>query len=272
MTTGGARATARAVDDHPALDHVARLGLVTFGVVHLVLGWLAISLAFGDREGKADSSGAIRQLAEQPFGTVIVWAVAIGMVLLVVWQLIEALVGHRRHDGITRLRKRLTSLGKAIVYAAVATSAFRVAAGAGSSKENGTDSASARLMDLPVGQLLAGLVALGVAGVGAFLIFKGFTDRFLEDIEADGTRGHTGTVYVWLGRIGHVAKGAAVLGVAALFGYAAVSHEPKKSGGLDQALRVVLDQPFGPVLTGFFGAGFAAFGLFCFAWARHIDR
>ncbi|KRF17228.1 hypothetical protein ASG90_07935 [Nocardioides sp. Soil797] len=254
------------------MDQVARLGLVTFGIVHLVMGWLAVSLALGDRQGKTDNNGAIRQLAEQPFGTAIVWAVAVGMALLVVWQVVEALAGHRRFDGVERLRKRAASLAKAVVYAAIAMTALQVAIGSGSSKKSGTDSLSARLMDLPLGQILVAMVALGIAGVGGYLIFKGITESFLKDIDADGTRGSTGTAYVWLGKIGYAAKGAAVFCVAGLFAYAAISHEPKKSGGLDQALHVVLDQPFGPVLTGLFGAGFAAFGLFCFAWARHIDR
>lgn len=272
MSSGATNEAARAVDDHPAVDQIARAGLVAFGIVHLVMGWLAISLAFGDRQGSADNNGAVRELAKQPFGTAIVWAVAIGMVLLVVWQLVEALVGHRRVSDTKRVGKRLGSALKALVYAVIAFSAFQIATGSGSSSKNGTDAMSARLLDLPLGQVLVGLVAVGIISTGAFLSFKGFTERFLKDIDTKGKRGHTGTAYVWLGKIGYVAKGVALVLVAGLFAYAAITHEPKKSGGLDEALRVVLDQPFGPVLTGLFGMGFAAFGLFCFAWARHIDR
>lgn len=272
MTSGSAKQAARKVDDHPAMDQVARAGLIAFGVVHLALGWLTIRLAFGDREEKADSSGAVRELAEQPFGEAIVWAVGIGMLLLAVWQAIEAAVGHRRDDGFTRVRKRLTSLGKVVVYVAIAVSAIKVVTGSASSGKDGTNSISAKLMDLPLGQLIVGLVALGIATVGGYLVYKGATDRFLKDIEAGGASGRVGSAYIWLGRCGYVAKGFAILGVAALFGYAAVTHEPDKSGGIDEALLTVLDQPFGPVLTGLFGLGFAAFGLFCFAWARHIER
>lgn len=272
MNSGGASQTARAVDNHPAVDHVARVGLIAFGVVHLVMGWLAISLAFGDRQGSADNSGAIRQLAEQPFGTVIVWAVGIGMGLLAVWQVVEAVVGHRRFDKAKRVRKRLSSLLKTVIYSVIAFSAFKIATGSGSSSNKGTDSLSARLMDLPWGQLVVGMIALGIAATGTYLVFKGFTERFLKDIDAEGKRGHSGTAYIWCGKIGYAAKGVALFFVAGLFAYAAITHEPKKSGGLDEALRVVLDQPFGSVLTGLFGVGFAAFGLFCFAWGRHIDR
>jgi hypothetical protein len=55
-----------------------------------------------------------------------------------------------------------------------------------------------------------------------------------------------------------------------LFAYAALTHDPDKSGGLDQALVKVLDQPFGPALLAAIAVGFACFGVFCFARARHI--
>jgi hypothetical protein len=54
--------------------------------------------------------------------------------------------------------------------------------------------------------------------------------------------------------------------------YAALTHDADKSGGLDQALLKVLDQPFGPLLLALAAAGIACYGLFCFAWARHLDR
>jgi len=60
--------------------------------------------------------------------------------------------------------------------------------------------------------------------------------------------------------------------VGGLFVYAGLTHESDKSGGLDQALQKVLQQPFGPFLLGAIAAGIICYGLFCFAWARHIDR
>jgi len=57
-----------------------------------------------------------------------------------------------------------------------------------------------------------------------------------------------------------------------LFLYAAVTHDPQKSGGLDEALHKLLQQPFGAPVLVLIAMGFACFGLFCFAWARHLDR
>jgi hypothetical protein len=255
------------------LDHLARVGLIAYGVMHVVIGWLAVQLAFGDREGSASTSGAIHELADQSFGGVLVWAVAVGMYLLAGWQLVEAALGHQDQDGIDRVRKRLTSAGKAVVYAVIGTSAVKVALGESSGgSEKSTDTMTANLMDLPAGQVLVGLVGVGIVVVGGALVFKGVTDRFLRDIDAGGRIGATGSAYTWLGRFGYAAKGAAITVVGGLFCYAAITHEADESGGLDQALGEVLEQPFGPVLLTAMGLGFACFGLFRFAWARHLDR
>ena len=128
-------------------------------------------------------------------------------------------------------------------------------------------------MDLPAGQILVGLVGAGILVVGGALIYKGVSDRFLKDIDgkrarvappARRTPGSGGSATP--PRVRH----SAVVGI--LFGYAAITHEANESGGLDQALTEVLDQPFGPVLLTAMGVGIVCFGVFCFAWARHIDR
>ena len=97
----------RQAEQSDALDHAARIGLVAYGAVYLLIGWLAIQLALGDHSEEASPQGALAELAQQPFGKVLVWAVAIGLTLLVVWRVIEAAFGHREEEGATRLRKRL---------------------------------------------------------------------------------------------------------------------------------------------------------------------
>ena len=266
---------ARQVDDSDWLDRAASAGLVAFGVVHLIIGWLAVQLALGDRESSADSAGAMKQLQEQPLGTALVWAVGIGMVLLVIWKGLDAAIGYREEtEDKKRLRKRVVAGGKAVLYAVIAFSAFRVASGSGSGggSKDGTDSTTAKVMDLPGGQILVGAAGLAVIGVGIALLVIAWKESYLKKLDGEGRSGDTGTAYRVLGRVGHVAKGIALGVVGGLFVYAAVTHEPDKSGGLDEALRTVLEQPYGPVLLTLMGLGFAAYGLFCFAWARHLDR
>lgn len=261
----------RQADKSDWLDHVVRMGLVTYGAVHLMIAWMAVQLATGDRSGSASSKGALQELSQQPFGMVLIWLVAVGMFLLVVWRLIEAAFGHREEDGATRVGKRLASLGMAVIYGSIAVSAINVASGSGSGG-GGSDSTTAKLMDLPGGQWLVGLVGLVIGAIGANLIRVALTEQFAEQITAQGKSGDIGTAYLWFGKVGSIAKGIAFLVVGGLFGYAGITHEAKKSGGLDQALQKVLQQPFGQVMLVVIAVGIACFGLFCFIRARHLSR
>src|SRR6476659_7745478 len=143
------------------MDHAVRVGLVSYGVVHLILAWLALRLAFGDSGGKASNQGALQQLAQSTLGRVSLYVVAAGFVALVVWQLLEAALGHRDEDGAKRILKRLVSVGKVVLYGALAVTAFKTAIG-GSSSGGGTEGLTAKLMRWPAGPFLVGLVAVGI--------------------------------------------------------------------------------------------------------------
>lgn len=251
------------------LQPAIRAGLVAYGVVHLLIAWLAFQLALGNNEGKASNQGAMKQLAEQPFGKVLLWAIAIGMVFLVIWRLIEGALGHTDEEGMRRWFKRAASLGKAIVYGAVGYSALTVALGAGSGSKG--RSTTAKLMDLPAGQWIVGLIGVGIVLYGGNMVRRGFTEKFKEHLSAEGKRGEAGRAYIWFGKLGHIAKGVSIVIVGGLFLYAAWSHRPKESGGLDEALHTVLRQPFGSFLLGAIAIGIACYGLFCIARARHLS-
>ena len=254
------------------LDHAVSIGLVAYGVVHLLIGFLAVRLALGDHSEQASASGALQKLAQQPFGLILVWAVAVGMLLLVVWRLLEAAFGHRdEDDDSTKWRKRVFSVLRAGIYGALGVTALKVATGSGSSG-GGSKGLTARLMDLPAGQWIVVAVGLGIIGYAGALAWRGWTEKFAEHLKTEGKMGYRGAGYLLLGKVGYIAKGVSLAVVGVLFGYAGVTHRSGKSGGLDQALQKVLQQPFGPYLLIAIGLGIAAYGLFCFARARHLDR
>ena len=265
------KAAATKTDGSDALDIAVRVGLVAYGVVHLLVAWLALQVAFGESGESASSSGAMQTLAEQPLGKVLVWAVAVGLVMLVLWRLLEAWQDAQSEDGKEQVLKPAGKLLKAIIYGAIAVSAIQVATGSSGGGGGGTDGITTQLMSVTAGQFLVGAVGLAVICYAGYLVHRGWTEKFLEEL--DGSHGRkAGKAYRWIGKVGHIAKGAAIALIGALFIWAAVTHDPKKSGGLDQALQELREQPFGQTLLVVVALGIACYGLFAFARARHLSR
>ncbi len=253
------------------LKHAARVGLVAYGVVHLTIAWIALQIAFSSG-GDASSGGALQTLAAKPFGTFLMWVAAAGLLALAVWQIATAAWGHSaERDDRKQMMKKASSAGRSIVYLALAFSATRVATGSGggSGKDSTEEGLTAKLLGEPAGRALVIGVGLIIMVIAVRQIRRGVTDRFTHDLRPEATSGRSGNAVVAVGRAGYVAKGVALGTVGALFGWAALSHDPDKAGGLDDALKTVRDQPYGPVLLALVAVGLGAFGLFCFAWARY---
>ena len=81
--------------------------------------------------------------------------------------------------------------------------------------------------------------------------------------------GGTGREVIRLGQAGYIVKGIAFVIVGGLFGWAAITYDAEKAGGLDDALRTVNEAPAGSVLLTVMALGLIAFGVYCFFWARH---
>ncbi len=260
-------------DHSKTLDRGVRVGLVVYGVMHLLIAVIAFQLVLGEAGGeKASGSGAFAELAKSGFGRFVLWIMVLGFVMLVVWQGIEAAIGHRDEDGGKRTYKRVVSAGKAVLYAGLGISAFSTALHGGSSSGGGSaDSLTGKLMSAPGGQVLVVLVGLGIIGVGGALAWRGFKEKFTKHLDA-GTQGEGRKAIVTLGKVGYLAKGAALAAVGVLVVIAGIRHNAQKSGGLDAALHELLQQPLGDVLVGAIALGLAAFGVYCFGWARHLER
>src|SRR3712207_845418 len=121
MDTSGTVSSARQAGDSDALENLARVGLIAYGIVHLLVAWLALQLAWGGGGDSADQSGAMATLAEQPFGKPLLWVLAVGLIALALWQLAEVLVYRAglRGSGDAKkkaVKKIVKSVSKAVVY------------------------------------------------------------------------------------------------------------------------------------------------------------
>lgn len=251
----------------------ARAGLATRGVLYVLVGAIALRVAFGDDAGRqADRQGALAGLAGGPLGRVLIWAVGIGLVGMTLWRLSEAVFGSAGPDG-HKTGKRLAGAFRAVFYAAVAASVIAFAAGQGGGKSGDEQSrdATASLLEWPGGRWLVALAGLGVAIGGVVIAVSAVRRKFRDKLALPSWPGWLSGAVDVLGVAGGLARGALFAAAGGCALYAAVEYDPAKAKGVDDTLRAFADTPAGPWLLVAVAAGLVLFGLFSWAaaaWQR----
>jgi hypothetical protein len=273
----GAVGRAREVTDHPVLTHVARVGLIAYGAMHLLIGWLAVRLAWGAHGADADQTGALRTVGDGPGGEVLLWTIGLGMLALALWQAGEVLLWW--HGLLDREHRRRTALvcarclAKALVYAVLGITALLFAVGIEYEADERLRELTGDVLGVPGGALLVGSVAVGVVAVGLYTLVRGLTGGFMKDIDLPAAPDRWEPLIEGLGRVGYVAKGIAFGLVGVLLWRAATSADVSTATGLEGAMTAIAGvAAAGPWLLTGVALGFAAFGVYALARARYPDR
>nr|WP_314845140.1 DUF1206 domain-containing protein [uncultured Microbacterium sp.] len=259
-----AKGAAREAKSSDGFRRVARAGHAVIGLMHIIIGSVAISIAVG-AGGDADQDGAMEQIRSTPVGGAVLWAIAIGLITLAVWQIASGMLA-RGDNAPKKWGQRVKLLGIAAAYLVIAGMALIYAFGGTADSEQASQALSAILLSAPGGVVLLILVGLGVIGVGIGFIAGGVTGGFVKTLDLPH-----GAVRGWvvpLGVAGYLAKGVAVAVTGVLFVVAAWTHDPDKAAGLDAALRSLIDLPFGRTVLWVVGAGLVIYGVFCLVRAR----
>lgn len=256
------------VRENTLLEVLARTGLIAYGLVYLLIGWLALRLAWGDdHRERADPGGAFEALGEQPLGSALLWLIAAGLMALGLWRASESIWGHRDLDD--KLRRRLRGAGWALIYVGLSIRSGLVAAGAGGSSSGVEHGAAVGVLSWPGGRTIVASAGLVVVGIGLVELVRGFRKSFREEIDTSSLSSGAKTGVLRLGQVGYVAKGIALGMVGGLLVYAAWTFEVQKASGLDGALKTFLGQPFGRWMLSAMACGFLAFGLFAMLQFRY---
>ena len=256
--------------DSTSLEVLARVGLIAYGVLHLLIGWLALQVAWGAPASKdADTSGALKTLASQPFGKILLWLVAVGLVALALWQASDAIWGYRNREDAKRIRKQVTSGARAVIYAALGISAASVALGSQQSSSQSQQQTTSGVLAWPAGRTIVVVTGLVIIGYGVAEVVKGVKKSFTEEIDTSSMSPAAREGVARLGQVGYIARGVALAVVGGLLAYATLTFDRQRAQGLDGALQTILAQPFGRFLLTAVALGFAAFGLFSILQSRY---
>lgn len=254
--------------DNPAFVTAARAGYGVSGLLHLLIAYIVLRIAFGSA-GNADQSGALATLAGQPGGAVALWVVVVGLAALALWRLAESVVGShpnesgQRDEGTKEAVKRVKSVALAVVYAGIAVTALRFATGGGKSNSAENAGVTARLLQTGWGKAILLIAAIVIVAVGGYHVYKGLSKKFEKDLKAPG-----GPAVTALGIGGYTAKGLVLGGAGILLVVATLTADPAKGAGLDAAVKTLGQAPFGKFLLIAAALGLAAYGAYCFVLAR----
>ncbi len=247
---------------------LARWGYAARGVVYVILGAIALTGASSAAGGDTSTEGALSALHQQPFGRVLLAAVAIGLVGHVLWRFAQ---GFLDADGKGRGMKgyvaRAGYVAAGLANLSLAGAAFSlVLANGGSSGSSGEVGITAWLMQQPFGRILVGVVGLTIIAAGLVQAWRGISGKYREQVKLP--REHEGSLHP-LSVFGLAARGVLLAITGMFFIFAALTVDPNQSGGLAEGLEWIRQLPFGPYLYGLAAAGLVSFGLYSFIEGRY---
>lgn len=247
---------------------LARAGFVSRGLIYGIIGILAIKLAIGAGGKATNQQGALKTIAQQPFGKVLLILVAIGLAGYALWRLIHALLGHGPEDSDSAF-DRVAALGSGIVYGGLCAIAIEILLGSGSKGSGNTHKTTAGVLGWPAGTWLVGIAGALLIGIGLYQGYRGVSRDFLKDSKTEEMSARVRSWIKWIGTFGHLAR-MVVFGLVGVFLIkAAIDFNPAKAVGVDGALAKLAHEAYGPALLGLVAAGLLAFGLYSLSDARY---
>ena len=246
-------------------EWLARAGFAARGVIYGIIGVLALKLAIGIGGKTTNQQGALRTIAHQPFGRLLLLIVAIGLGGYALWRLVRAAVGQGGDSSLDRV----AACASGLVYGGMCFIAVKLLVGAKPSTSANPHKATAGVFGWPAGTWLVGIAGAVLIAVGLYQGYRGLSRDFLDDSK---TEQMSPTVRRWferLGVFGYVAR-MVVFGLIGVFLIkAAKDFNAKAAIGLDGALAKVAHQSYGHLLLAVVAAGLIAFGLYSLADARY---
>ncbi len=270
--TNKAKQTAKRAATNPWFERLARFGYTAKGVVHITIGVLATQVALGIGGKVTGSEGALKTIVMQPFGSVLLLIIAVGLVGYVVWCLVQAILDPEYQDSTPqRVFPRLGYALSGLSYSGLAVAAAKLIAGFDDSDNSNSSSVSwtAALLSQPFGRCLVVLIGVTIIFVGFSFFYQAYTAEFCEQFNVIEM---SNIELFWarhVGRLGMSARGS-VNGVIDIFLIqSALRYNPQEAKGLRGALIAIAQQPYGLFLLGVIAMGLIAYGIHELVLARY---
>lgn len=260
-------------DKNEWIERLARFGYAAKGVVYGLVGILAVQAAFNWGGKVTGSKGAFQTISSQPFGSILLFLVGVGLVGYVLWRFVQAIYDpEKKDDSASGIARRLSYAVSGLIYGSLAFSAFRIVFGSGGSSSGGGSSSSeqtATLLSQPFGQWLIGLVGVASAGYGFYCIYRGIKTKFRKKLKTYEMSSTEQNWAIRIGRFGLISKGIVSIITGYFFVQAARSASPEQAKTTEGALEAIQQQSYGAILMGIIALGLIAYGIHMGVQARY---
>jgi hypothetical protein len=254
----------------------ARAGFVARGLSYGLIAALALAVAFGKRSRPEDQQGALRTIAAQPFGRLVLIALAVGFMAFAFWCLAQAVLGEKLETSRdVNVFKRLGLAALGLLYVGLCALCAGIVLGAGEPSQSGGGKGETRAtrfaLEQPAGRYLVIGVGIAIVVAGIVLVGLGLTRKFRDELKERQMGGTERRWFMALGVAGYVARGI-VFALAGFFvARAAWQYDPKEAVGLDGALAKLVHADYGPFLLALVAAGLLAYAMFSLVEARYRE-
>lgn len=256
----------------PWVERMARFGYGAKGIVYIVIGFLAFEAAFMGGGKTTNSQGALTTIFQQPLGQFLLGIVGIGLAGYALWRFVAAALDSEDHGSNAKgITARVGSVFSGIAYALLSFTAFQLITGASKNAKgsNGTQDWTARLLAVPFGQGLVGLIGLVVIGLGIGQFVKGYKAKFDKQLKLDEIPQTFRSWAVFSGRWGYMARGVVFSILGGFLIEAGLHANPQQAKGIGSALDLLAEQSYGPLLLGIVAVGLISYGIFMLVEARY---
>lgn len=254
----------------PWVERLARAGLVTRGLLYLLVGILALQVARGHKSENPDNHGALAALARQPLGKLVLAGVAVGFLAYAAWRLADAIFdADGEGSDVSGWAKRAADLARGLLYLGFFVTAVRLITGSSGEDQTKESDITAAVLRAPLGRVVVVLVGLAIIGGGLWNGWRAVSRKYRKKLRTWEMNEGTRKAVTVVATIGMAARMVVFLLIGTFLVRAAVRYDASQAVGVDGALLRLADRPYGPALLALVASGLFTFGLYSFVEARY---
>ncbi|HXG55995.1 MAG TPA: DUF1206 domain-containing protein, partial [Vicinamibacterales bacterium] len=179
-----------------------------------------------------------------------------------VWRILDAIQDPDRHGTEWKaIVHRIGHVVRGVVYGALGIESFRLFSGFGGSNGREVQMWTARIMDVPLGGVLIGLVGLGVSVFGVSEVVAGFKGGYSRTLDLSPIPARWRRTAEAISRFGIGARGVIITVLGVLLVRAAFQNDPSEAQGTRGSMLKLADVADGRWILAFIGAGFLAYAI-----------